>query len=203
MSRTMQRTYAECLARLDRLRPDDALQSLGVRIDGDALRLRFFDAHYRIASGVILDANGDPPTDGVGIVLCQYLLHHPDGGTPDGSWVTFRELPGAGPLVSSFTANTNKLIAHTFAERLDDLQRRVGRLGACPETGAGAFDLFVRFDALPKVPLFLQFNAADDLFPAQCNLLFYQSAQHYLDMQSLFIVGTYLAGRLIRGIESP
>jgi hypothetical protein len=57
--------------------------------------------------------------------------------------------------------------------------------------------LSVCFNALPRVPLHLQFNADDDLFSAQSTLLFNQSAEHYLDMQTLFFLGTCLAGRIV------
>jgi hypothetical protein len=58
-------------------------------------------------------------------------------------------------------------------------------------------DLSLCFTALPRIPLYLQFNADDDLFPAHSTLLFNQFAEHYLDMQTLFLLATYLAGRLV------
>ena len=67
-----------------------------------------------------------------------------------------------------------------------------------PVEEAHGYDLFLAFDALPNVSVFLQFNARDDEFPAQCTLLFPQSAQTHLNLRSLFTLGTYLTGRLIR-----
>jgi hypothetical protein len=102
-------------------------------------------------------------------------------------------------LVSSFTRNTNKLIASTFASDVNTLSTRSQELNGVPLSTEVGYDLSVRFPALPGIPIFLQFNAHDDLFPAQCNLLFYQSAERYLDMQGLFILGTFLSGSLVSG----
>jgi len=54
----------------------------------------------------------------------------------------------------------------------------------------------IRFKALPQVWLYLSFNDQDEDFPAQCNLLFDRSAEQYLSMKSLFVLGTALAGTL-------
>ena len=114
-----------------------------------------------------------------------------------GRKITFRELGGAGPLVSSFVRNTNKIISSTYYADANALKARCIQLHGRVIPSDAGFDVDVRFQALPAVPLYLQFNAADDLFPAQTTLLFPETAERYLDMQSLFILGTYLAGRLI------
>ena len=47
------------------------------------------------------------------------------------------------------------------------------------------------------MPLVLNYNAPDDLFAAQANLLFPRSAEDLLDIRDLFTLGTYLTGRLV------
>jgi hypothetical protein len=64
-----------------------------------------------------------------------------------------------------------------------------------------AFESSVKFQALPGVPQYLSFNDRDDDFPAQSNLFFQQSAERYLNLKSLFVLGTYLAGHLIKSPE--
>jgi hypothetical protein len=61
-----------------------------------------------------------------------------------------------------------------------------------------SYDLSVRFKALPKLPVILQFNDADEILPANSTLLFYEDAQEYLDLRSLAVIGTYLTGLLIQ-----
>jgi len=50
---------------------------------------------------------------------------------------------------------------------------------------------------LPRIPVILNFNDSDDLFPATCSILYQESAQHYLDMECLAMTGTLLAGKLL------
>jgi hypothetical protein len=49
------------------------------------------------------------------------------------------------------------------------------------------------FKALPKVPVLLLFNDEEDMFPAQCSVLFQSDCAGYLDMESIAMVGIGLA----------
>ena len=51
----------------------------------------------------------------------------------------------------------------------------------------------MRVPALPRIPLLLLFNDADDEFAAQCAILFERRADRYLDMECLAIIGSLLA----------
>ena len=197
MTRTTDETFATCRQQLSASRLETCAGSMGTVLDGEALLIPFFNRTWRVTPSAMEDAHGNKPTEAVGLVICRYILQHPPVPVPDGRRITFRELSGAGPLVSSFTRNTNKLIASAFATDVKTLAARSKELSGECHINQNGYDVSVRFPALPGIPLFLQFNATDDLFPAQCNLLFYQSAERYLDMKSLFILGTYLAGSLV------
>lgn len=197
MAASIHQKYRDSLNQLTDQRLAQCAQALELDVDGTQMWLPFFNRRFAIEPDNIVDALGHKPTDAVGLVLCYYLLSHPLAPVPDGQQVTFRELTGAGPLVSSFTTNTNKTIASTFATDIADLTKRTIELGGQPETDPSGYDLNIRFEALPNLPIWLQFNAADDLFTSQSALIFNQSAEHYLDMQGLFIVGTYLTGQLV------
>ena len=54
----------------------------------------------------------------------------------------------------------------------------------------------MKLHPLPKVPVLLLFNDADDEFPADCKVLFERRAEHYLDMECLAILGNILADYL-------
>jgi len=170
---------------------------MSIALEGHGFQIPFFDQTYRVTPNRITDPQGQAPTEAVALVLARYILQYPSAGIPPGPQVTFRELSGAGPLVSSFAGNTNKLIAGAFSTEWTTLKNRCRQMGGRPQSHPTGHDLSVCFTALPRVPLYLQFNAADDLFPAQASLLFHASAEQYLDMQCLFILGTYLAGRLV------
>lgn len=175
---------------------ETAARRMGLSLEGSGLGLPFFgETHWLNADGCFR-SNGGAATEAVGLVLCTYVLNYPASRPAGDQRITFRELSHSGPLVSRFADNTLKIIGTTFGDREADLLSAALELGA-EQVNQNGFDLFLRFEALPQVPLFLQFNAADDLFPAQAGLLFQRSAETYLDLHSLFTLGTYLTGRLI------
>jgi len=55
-----------------------------------------------------------------------------------------------------------------------------------------SYDLSMQFNALPKIPLVMLFNDADDEFSATCSVLFEGRAENYLDPECLAMVGRYL-----------
>lgn len=197
MRASIHQAYLDCLQRLTADRLAQSARRMSIALESHGLQIPFFDLTYRVTPNRITAPQGHLLTEAVALVLGRYILQYPSTGIPQGPQVTFRELSGAGPLVSSFASNTNKLIASTFSRDYIALKARCLQMCGRLQSHATGHDLSVCFAALPQVPLYLQFNAADDLFPAQATLLFHESAEHYLDMQTLFILGTYLAGRLV------
>jgi hypothetical protein len=59
----------------------------------------------------------------------------------------------------------------------------------------------MQFNALPRVPVLLLFNDADDEFPAHCSLLFEGRAEKYLDAECLAILGMLLSVYLRKRAE--
>ena len=97
-----------------------------------------------------------------------------------------------------FTSNNNKVIETTFEGNPEALQHAGKRLGGRLLNDDPSWDLSVAFDMLPRIPIRLRFNDKDDEFPAQTSILFRQSAESYIDMESLAIGGTYLTGMLTK-----
>ncbi len=194
--------YAACLKNISAIDPSRCASVYDLKRDGEALLVPFYEKIYRISNSHIIDLDDESPTDAVGLVLCRYLINCPSQPLPVGGRITFRELKSAGPLVSSFATNTNKLITGAFASDPEALERAGHRLNGQKQSENQGFDLVMVFNALPRIRLYLQFNAAETPFPAQCGILFDRSAETYLDMQSLFILGTYLAGGLVQNDSS-
>jgi len=140
---------------------------------------------------------GRSPADSVADLIRHYLtLPLPIMVSSEDAWCSFRELRGAGPLTVNFANNTHKTITATFGGDLSALDLSAAKLAGLLESGQG-FDRRYRFHAFPEVPLILNYNAANDLFPAQAGLLFHRSAQNLFGVRELFTLGTYLTGRLI------
>ncbi len=64
------------------------------------------------------------------------------------------------------------------------------------------YDLSMQFDALPRVPVMLLFNDADDEFPAKSSVLFERRAEKYLDAECLAMVGRLLFTYLKKAVSS-
>jgi hypothetical protein len=189
------RDYLKQLAAIDFLARADIL---GARVSGQELIIEFYGEEYRVSADGITDPSGNKANFAVCVVLCKYILVCPGEVVQDGMWVTYREFKDAGPLIGYFNTNTNKTIESTFSGRMDPLTKASQQLGAAPVEDGAAYDLSLMFKALPRIPVLLRFNDGDAEFPAQCSILFRQSAELYLDMESLAILGTFLAGNLIR-----
>jgi hypothetical protein len=190
--------YKDYLIELANIDLADRAQALNLKMESNRIIIPFFGRQHFISKRDVLDDDGKAPTPAVATVLLNYVLQNTRVPPSNAEKISFREINGAGPLVVSFANNTNHLIASTFAGRLDDLEAACRGLGAAPDVEAGSTDLFMQFQALPGVPQFLSFNDRDEDFPAQSHMLFQRSAETCLNLESLLVLGTYLAGSLIK-----
>ena len=200
---TFDLTYQDHLAKLAEINLPERAQTLKLEMRSDSIVIPFFGRQHFISKQGIIDFDGQAPTPAVATVLLNYTLRSTGIPPANPEKISFRDFNGAGPLVVSFANNTNHLIASTFAGRLAALESACKGLGGQPVVDAVSTDLSVKFQALPGVPQYLSFNDRDDDFPAQSHLLFQRSAENYLNLKSLFVLGTYLAGHLIKSLEKP
>lgn len=166
-------------------------------LENQHLRIMFFGIRYILGPATVVGPTGEQPAAAIGELLVNYVLNFPTILPRADHLVSFRELKGAGPLVVSFANNTNKTITNTFAGKLPRLAAAGSALEGQPQPQASGFDLSFKFQALPHIPLYLQFNDAEAAFPAQCSLLLEASIESFLDMKSIFTLGTYLCGQLV------
>ena len=190
--------YKDHLIELAEINLAERAQALKLEIRSDSVVIPFFGRQHLISEQGVIDSDGKAPTPAVATVLLNYTLRNSGIPPANPEKISFRDFKGAGPLVVSFANNTHHLIASTFAGRLEALEAACRGLAGEPDVDAASADLFMKFQALPGVPQYLSFNDRDDDFPAQSHLLFQRSAENYLNLQSLFVLGTYLAGRLIK-----
>ena len=176
-------------------------ENLGIRKNNGSLIFDFFDRQIVFSNEGIDDINGQPLTDAVKDILCRYLLMCPDPIFESSNrLVTLREFSDSGPLFSSFTANTGKIIGTTFSGSLENLINRCLTLDGIIMKNV-SYDLSVRFKALSRIPIILNFNDQDDMMPANAGFLFQDNADKYLDLECLSILCTYLTGHLIQQVQ--
>jgi len=176
---------------------------LGVRKTGPSFVVDFFNRKILVSKQGVMDAQSLELTSAVKVLLLKYLLLCPDiiheatHNETTNKLVTFREFSNAGPLFSSFTTNTAKIIETTFSGNLAKLEAQCARFGGTLVKTA-SHDLSVRFRALPRIPIILNFNDREEMMPANASFLYHDNADTYLDLQSLMVTCTYLTGLLIR-----
>ncbi len=172
-------------------------EPLGLSIEGGALVIPLYDDVYLLSGTGVVARNGIEPSAAVNVMLCKYVLtHQGEAEVGRDRLVTYREFRDSGPLTSYFTTNTNKTIESTFSGNISELSRRALAIGGEIIT-SDSYDLSLEFYAFPRIPVILNFNDQDELFPAVCSVLYRSSAEQFLDMECLAMTGTLLTGKLI------
>ena len=123
-----------------------------------------------------------------------YYLQTADGSSPKGKWAAFRDLPGGMFYHQAYQGYSGDRLAKAIDNRINVFERAAKNLGGMTlALGDAAF----AFDALPRVRVAAIYNAGDEDFPATANVLFDESASHYLPTDALAGVGSALVDRLI------
>jgi len=164
-------------------------ERLGVEIcDGEVI-IPFFGNPHRISGRRIVGPDGRKAGYALSVILCKYLLLCPHYHPVADEWITYKDFKDAAPLIQYFSVNVQQAIAAHFTNRLPDLLSAAEKLGRRSPALDVSYDFAACFDPLPRVPLLLVFNDADEEFPAQCSVLFEKRARNYLDMECLAMVG--------------
>jgi len=192
-------TYRGYLARIGTVDLSAACNRLGAEAEADGLAVPLFGEPHRVGPAGVFGPDGRKPHLSVCVILCRYVLLCPSSAPAGGDWSSFKDFRDAAPLVGSFAGTVERAIARAFTGRADALLRAAAGLGGQAPPGSFSHDVTVAIPALPKVPLLLLFNDADDEFPAACSVLFERRAAGYLDMECLAMLGMQLARRLAGG----
>ncbi len=197
-SDVFERTYRHYLAKIHALDLASLASRLGARLQGEELVLAMFGRDYRVSERGISGPDGNRPSIDTCVIISRYLIMCPEGSLFAKEWTAYRDFRDAGPLVGYFSTEVEYAIAAGYSGRLVELQSASDALGGYPPEIDAAYDVAVRFDALPRLPLLLLFNDADREFAAICRVLFERRAERYLDAECLAMVGRRLAVLLNR-----
>lgn len=190
-------TYQNYVAEIRTIDYLSKAELLMVERRDNTLIVPLYNRNFIVSSDGIHAEDDSLVTPAVRVIIAKYILtcREFDLGADD-PLMTYRDFKGASPLISYFTTNTNKTLETTFSGKLDSLQKKCRELGA-EERKNQLYDCSFVFKALPRVPVILNFNDIDDLFPATCSILYRASAAEFLDMECLAMTGTLLSGKLI------
>jgi len=185
-------TYRNYLSRIEGLDFQKIADRTGAEKLGEELIVPFFGKPHRISSGGIIEPDGNRPNFSVCVVLFKYLLLCPDYDPVEKDWVSFKDFKDSAPLAGAFFNYSEAPLARYFSGRLKDLATACRKIRGQLPAAAFSYDLCMQFDALPKIPVLLLFNDADEEFAAHCAVLFERRAENYLDMECLAMVGMLL-----------
>ena len=197
-----EKTYKDYIAQVAEIDFKPIEQKLGVHAEGNDVTIPLFGRPHKISENGITDPSGNQPSLDICVICCKYLLLCPDVYPTKKEWVSFRDLKDSGPLTTYFANDVERAIATCFAGRLEGLKEASKTLEGYPPDIEVNYDLSMQFDALPRVPVMLLFNDADDEFPAKSSVLFERRAEKYLDAECLAMVGRLLFTYLKKAVSS-
>jgi hypothetical protein len=196
-------TYHDYLAQIAELDFKKIGDQLGAELAGDELIIPFFGKPHRISPAGITESSGSRPNFSVCVILFKYLLLCPDHDPVENDWVSFKDFKDSAPFSGAFVNYTEAPLAQYFSGRLKDLEAACRGIQGHPPAATFSYDLCMQFNALPKIPVLLLFNDADDEFAAHCMMLFERRAENYLDMECLAMVGMLLFEYLKPSADKP
>ncbi len=191
-SSVFEETYANYLARIGRLDFKKIADRLGAEMVAEELIIPFFGKPIRVSTAGISEPSGGRPNFSVCVVLFKYLLLCPEHDPAENDWVSFKDFKDSAPFAGAFFNYTEVPLAKYFSGRLKDLETACRGIQGHPPAATFSYDLCMQFNALPKIPVLMLFNDADEEFPARCAVLFERRAENYLDMECLAMVGMLL-----------
>lgn len=158
----------------------------------------FFGERYTVSypEGVVSREDGSASGAREALILLHYLVQA-DGSRVRGQWVAYRDLPGARYHEPAFAAEVERPLSLGLAGRLEAL-RGWASATARPVDLPG--DVAAVWDVLPRVPLLLVFNEADEEFPASARVFFDATAPSYLPTEDLSVLAELAALRLLESV---
>jgi len=191
-----EKTYQHYLKQIRQISFETVAHHLGAKIENDGIKIPLFLKEYEITAEGIADASGKKPGHDICVILSKYILRCPAVTPKEHDWVSFRNFKDSGPLSSYFTNDVERAIGAYFSGRLTDLEKTSHALGGYAPDLEVKYDLAIQFDALPKIPLIMLYNDADEEFSAKCSLLFESRAEKYLDAECIAMIGWQLFSHL-------
>ncbi|RLB09494.1 MAG: hypothetical protein DRG27_04370 [Deltaproteobacteria bacterium] len=194
--------YLEYIKKIDLEKLSERINSKVVW-NGKELIIPLFSKKFFISKQGIKNSSGKDALHTEIVVLSKYIIGFPSEEIKDkGKWKHYRDFKDAAPLLSAFYNNVEKKIATTFSGKKELLIECSKRLGGTLYDEGWNYDISLLFCALPHIPVLLLFNEADELFPAQCIILFRETVEHFLDMESVAILGLILTEYLLSQLRS-
>jgi len=116
----------------------------------------------------------------------MHYLTNADGSAITGSWINYRQLPGAKLFERRFTNLVSQPLLDLFRSDIESFREAAVGFGGQPMNGMG--DAAFVFKALPRLPVACVLNIGDGEMPPSMNILFDQAAPNYLPTEDVTIL---------------
>jgi hypothetical protein len=189
-------TYEAYLSQVGELDLTIRREILGIEIQGTRALIPFFDETYCVDADGIVDAEGNRPSLSVCVIICKYLLMCPQEIPRNSGLVTFKDFKDAAPLIHFFSNTVQGEVARRFSGKAPALEAACRDLEGSPYEADLAYQIKYQFKGLPRIPVYLLFNDAEEGFAAQCTMLFERTTEVYLDMESVAMLAGALSDKL-------
>jgi hypothetical protein len=200
-SPVFEKTYQSYLKEIAGIDLAERAERLGAEMAGNDLIVPLLGRAYRVSPKGVDAPDGNRAGFSESVAIFKYILMCPPIPPMAPQWVTYREFKDARPLLNYFTNNCLRPVEERFSGKVDTLEQACRTLGGRGVHGDTGYDLSMQVDGFPKIPVLLNFNDMDDDFSARCIFLFQRSAEAYLDMESVAIIGVLFATRLITQLQ--
>jgi len=128
--------------------------------------------------------------------MLMYYFDSPNALSVTGKWISFGDLPDGRVYQSAFQDNTGNLLVKTFGLNIASLQKACENLAGVALSGYG--DAAYAIQALPRIPIMINYWQGDEDFPSTCKLLFDETVSHFLPTEACAILGGMLARKVVR-----
>ncbi len=166
-------------------------------IGRDCLEMPFLNEAYRVCKDSVLGRDGMEARPWISILIYNHILM-PDPPPPSGEWITFSSVPASHAKDKAWAGHVEEVIARRFSGDLEGLCAACERMAGVKAEVEGGHDAAYEFRFFPIYPALLLFYdaVANEGFPAQCKLLLDRNVPHYLDIESIVVLGEEFAARL-------
>jgi len=171
----------------------------------DSARISFLRRDYRLGRHGVDDLGGAGKANincrGVLIWYLTYGGEHGDGLEPAGEFQLLHQFSsgvftGGGKDLNWMTRPLAKLFGGEPQAGLAACRQAMAALGATETAVKASANASFLYRLLPKLPVQIDYYAADDEFPCEVKFLFDRQALHFLPFETLAFAGACLIGEI-------
>lgn len=200
-----QKHYEDYLSKIGKINLTRIGQRLDLEMQYECLLVPLFNEIYSVSKEGIADSANRQPNYGTCVILAQYILRFPQAPVePNKDWVNFKDLKKSSSFnnVNILKTDCEDVLTKQFSNNLEKLDKASSELGGWTPDLNLSYDRIIQFNALPTLSILLLMNDQDEMFPAECRVLFQAHAEEYLDPESIAMTGVSLALNLKRYSET-